>query len=588
MKPTRLNKLKINNFRALSNVTIDIGNHITVICGKNGTSKSSILGISAQIFNFKKNYLTNKIINHKTISNEIFKSQPQDHFRFSNIFDTPGSLSVDIELFDGYTQKPATGNLELMKRTVSGETVPRPVVRNNSTVQENDTNNEEDDDLFNQNESSKQLKTNKSRSFTHPVIYLSLKRLQPISFREYKENLNPYLIDNLKTFLEISNKLLNKNSSLATSTSGSIYSAAAHSDNYNHDSVSTGEDNVGQIALAIMSFEKLKKEYPDYKGGLLLIDEADAALFPAAQIALIDVLAKYCKDLQLQVIMTSHSPTLIEHIYNLSQVKPSTYKTIYLSDTLGDVRSMENISWQDIHADLLIKTIRTNKGNTLPKINTYFEDKEAFDFFKILMSRSSLNAALNTLENVTLGCSNYINLIQKGVPEFARLSIIVLDSDAANMAQGHKTVCTLPGKLPPDQLIFEHLYNLPPTDDFWNNPIRFTKPVFLKCAIEITNTFNISEKKIDLTPYLERYRKENSKEKEKVIKDKVRDIFKRFYKTEDFQAALKLTGINNPWRNWVKHNSEDAVKFRASFKQTFTHVMTSGFAVEQSKIALLK
>ena len=80
MKPTRLSKLKINNFRALSDVTIDIGNHITVICGKNGTSKSSILGISAQIFNFKKNYLTNKIINHKTISNEIFKSQPQDHF----------------------------------------------------------------------------------------------------------------------------------------------------------------------------------------------------------------------------------------------------------------------------------------------------------------------------------------------------------------------------------------------------------------------------------------------------------------------------------------------------------------------------
>ena len=582
MKPTRLSKLKINNFRALSDVTIDIGNHITVICGKNGTSKSSILGISAQIFNFKKNYLTNKIINHKTISNEIFKSQPQDHFRFSNIFDTPGSLSVDIELFDGYTQKSATGNLELMKRTVAGETVPRPVVRNNSTVQENDTNNEDDDDdLFPQHESSKKSKTNKSRSFTHPVIYLSLKRLQPISFREYKENSNPYLINHRKTFLEISNKLLNKNSSLATSTSGSIYSAAAHSENYNHDSVSTGEENVGQIALAIMSFEKLKAEYPDYKGGLLLIDEADAALFPAAQIALIDVLAKYCKELQLQVIMTSHSPTLIEHIYKLSQEKPSTYKTIYLSDTLGDVRSMENISWQDIHADLLIKTIRTNKGNTLPKINTYFEDKEAFDFFKILMSRSSLNAALNTLENVTLGCSNYINLIQKGVPEFARLSIIVLDSDAATMAHGHKTVCTLPGRFPPDQLIFEHLYNLPATDDFWNNSIKFTKPVFLKCAQEITNTFNISEKTIDLARYLQEYKKTNSKEKS-------RDIFKRFYKTEDFQEALKLTGLHNPWRHWIKHNSADAVEFKELFKQTFTHVMTRGFAVEQSKISLLK
>ena len=98
---------------------------------------------------------------------------------------------------------------------------------------------------------------------------------------------------------------------------------------------------------------------------------------------------------------------------------------------------------------------------------------------------------------------------------------------------------------------------------------------------KITNTFNISDKTIELARYLQEYKKKKKKKKS-------RDIFKRFYKTEDFQEALKLTGLHNPWRHWIKHNSADAVEFKELFKQTFTHVMTRGFAVEQSKISLLK
>ena len=58
MAKTQLKKLNIRKFRALNNVDIEFGTHITVICGKNGTSKSSILGIAAQIFNFENDYTT--------------------------------------------------------------------------------------------------------------------------------------------------------------------------------------------------------------------------------------------------------------------------------------------------------------------------------------------------------------------------------------------------------------------------------------------------------------------------------------------------------------------------------------------------
>ena len=54
MPKTQLKKLIIEKFRALNSVELEFGDYITVVCGKNGTSKSSILGIAAQIFSFEK------------------------------------------------------------------------------------------------------------------------------------------------------------------------------------------------------------------------------------------------------------------------------------------------------------------------------------------------------------------------------------------------------------------------------------------------------------------------------------------------------------------------------------------------------
>ena len=162
MSKTQLKKLVIEKFRALNNVEVEFGDHITVVCGKNGTSKSSILGIAAQIFSFEKDYSKDEKLSFRQITGGSFKSQYSEHFRISEKFDVPGSMKVNIELHDGYTDQAAVAKLELMKRPViegiTRKTLPRPVVRNNSTAS-----------------------GNKSRNFTHPVIFLSLKRLFPIA-----------------------------------------------------------------------------------------------------------------------------------------------------------------------------------------------------------------------------------------------------------------------------------------------------------------------------------------------------------------------------------------------------------------------
>jgi predicted ATPase len=554
MLKTQLNKLIIEKFRALNNVEIEFGDHITLICGKNGTSKSSILGIAAQIFSFEKDYAKDERLSFRQIAGGSFKSQYSEHFRISDTFDQPGSMKVSIELHDGYTDQAVTAKLELMKR---GK-LSRPVVRDNSTAT-----------------------GNTSRNFTHPVIFLSLKRLYPIADRNYKISDFDYLKKHEQEFIRLTNELLNRNSSRATGTDGTISSAVAHGANYDQESVSAGEDNAGQIILALMSFRKLKEEYPDYKGGLLLIDEADAVLFPTAQVNLLKMLDRECKSLNLQVVMTSHSPVLIEYAFEQSQQFKRRYKTVYLSNTYGDVKVMRDWSWARISADINTKTIAVASRVYLPSVNVYFEDKEAADFFAALMSRQPVKKFTIPMPEITLGCSNYLQLIQKKIPEFAQRSIICLDADQALQIKGKnlKTLVLLPGDLPPDQLIFEYLYNLPASHEFWKNNLQFTRDVFTNSAREVISEFGINGNTADVKERVAAYQGTM----------KPREIFKRFYKSENFQKLISSgTKSYNPWRHWVENNPAPSNKFLEKFKTAIHGVMKNGYAVDTAKLTVLE
>lgn len=544
---TRLTGLHIERFRALRGVDIEFGDHITVICGKNGTSKSSILGIAAQIFSFHKDYVTDEPLRFKQIAGGTFKSQYSEHFRISNTFDTPGSMDVGIELRDGYTNRPATANLELMKR---GDK-PRPVVRNNSTA-----------------------RGNRSRNFTHPVIFLSLKRLYPIAARgDYKVGNFDYLDEHWSDFLGLTNELLNQNAEHATGTTGTISSAVAHSDQYDQESVSAGEDNAGQILLALMSFRKLKDEYRDYMGGLLLIDEADAGLFPRAQINLWKILARECAELDLQVIMTSHSPVLIEHAYEQGRLYRRKFRTVYLSDSWGAVQVMQDWSWAQISADINTTTIAMSPDVKLPTVRVYFEDGEACDFFRALMRRQPMNKFIRTLPDITLGCSHYLSLIKNKIPEFSERSIVCLDGDVTS--SGHKTVVPLPGGMAPDRLIFEHLYNLGPEDTYWKNDLQFTRSVFTDAANDVIREFGITGDTVDVRERVEAY--EGSK--------KPREVFKQFYKNEHMQQVLSSPAKPyHPWANWIESHPEQANDFLDRIHAALLGIMKNAFGVDEAKL----
>lgn len=567
---TKLRSMNVEVFRGLKNVNISFGERITVICGKNGTSKSTILGIIAQIFSFSRDYSKEPaelLSSYRTLTGNRFKSQFSDHFRFSSKFDTPGGMEVQISLYDGAFEKELK-NLRLGLVDSTYHQKARPVLRNNDVPGNKNT----------------------SRNVTHPVIYLSLQRLLPITLRpEYSERDVQYIIDNKNEILSMNRRLLIKeNGTSVTATTGTIDSMVVHGDYYDHESVSVGEDNVGQIIQAIFSFKRLKEELKDYHGGILLIDEADAGLFPAAQIELINVLKRMASKLDLQIVMTSHSPILIEEVFKLSQVADKDYKTVYLTDTYGPISAKTNLSWPEINADLLVDTINVDAGEAFPKINVYFEDYEGYLFFKQLITERHIKKILTPLKEVNISCSTMLDLMARKIPEFINKSIIVLDGDVANdnsqnakKAKTERSLCLLPTALPPDQLLFEFMYNLDKEDLYWQENKGFTKVVFLKISADIIEKLNIVEEKISLLDVIKDYKKGKNEES---AKGELRKLFKTFAQNENVRALLTGPVSKNPYRYWLNNNPEFKFEFKKKFEACLINALISGFGIESGKV----
>lgn len=153
-----------------------------------------------------------------------------------------------------------------------------------------------------------------------PVYYMGLSRLYPIGesskvsdtimpvditneIKDIYSNIIPSKYD-YKTVSKVSISETNKKQGVGVST-----------EKYSYEANSAGQDNIGQILLSVLSFKKLKEKLGnEYFGGLLLIDEIDASLHPAAQLKLLDYLYNQSQELSLQIIFTSHSINVIEHL----------------------------------------------------------------------------------------------------------------------------------------------------------------------------------------------------------------------------------------------------------------------------------
>lgn len=495
--------MKIEHFRELKDVEIKIGNKLTVISGRNGTGKSSILGLIAQSLSFR-NVGELKNIHFKTLFGEDFESEFKNHMKISNKFDTPDKkYKIDIKLKNDSNKYALTST----KR---------------------------------QNQIRFVLRGNEDRNFTHPCIFLDLRRLTPMVYR--KEALGKEIdisAEDKLLLVQWTNDILPKIEASDNISQNlpekDIKSVVATSKNYDIKVASAGEDNVGQILISLLSFKKLKDNYEDYKGGILLIDELDATLFPLSQKKMLDLLLTLAGKYDLQIIFTTHSPTILNYVYekrNSHYLHSKTKDDLavnYLTNSKGVIENLHYENVADILGDLEYKINSKKKKSKGTLVNVYCEDEEARDMLKKILP-ISLRRKLDFQNNVSLGAEQYESLIKANVSEFKYKSIIVLDGDKTSK---YKNVVSLPFELPPDRLVYKYLCELPADDKYWDNNLNYTKSNF-----SANNKVNL------IRTYIE-FKNGDYILKENVNKSKnVREYFKEFYQDDEIKELLSTAKCN--------------------------------------------
>ena len=356
-----LKKMYIKEFRGIKEQELEIANRITIFAGKNGTQKSTLLGLLAQPFVFYGKKHKNQTEKFLTLFGTNFEAQFSDLFKFSKKYDIDTTHPYEIEL-DKKVFEVSKCYLNTKKR-------------------------EENELRIIHYQDNNYKKYSTFSNFIYPVLYLGLSRLFPIGESEkIKTEKISNLDENLRVeFKKLYNKVLKQTENFTEEIiEKNIGGKTIGIDTGYYDGLtnSSGQDNVGKIIASLLSFKKLKEEYKNYKGGLLLIDELDASLFVASQITLFDILESYAKSLNLQIIFTTHSLELLKHIKHKSSNDTILY---YLLKIGKKINIEKNPDYKNIYNN--IRNIIEGEEKK-EKIKIYTEDQRAADILKKILKES--------------------------------------------------------------------------------------------------------------------------------------------------------------------------------------------------------
>lgn len=428
-------ELNVIDFRTLKNRTFLLGRYITMLSGWNATGKSTVLALLANSSELKlkdgKTYIGKRF---RANFSEILKGSHHDKSRSSH----RASLTWDY------------ANFSLTKTF-------------RTTWQSGDR--------FRLIPAGKDPDTGKETSakFPVPVIYLGLSRLYPLG-----ETTDDQLQDSQLTFkhaedenwfFEKHNHILSLTDDIRGVMSIDFKSAkkntfGVNTATYDWKTNSSGQDNLGQILLAILSFRNLKRENPaKFQGGLLLIDELEATFHPKAQEKIIELLIKEAKTIGFQVVFTTHSLAIAEMFSEKVRSNDGNMRYYYFTKGNNILEIWENPPFSDIENDLLLLPIAKRQ---LRKLTVYTEDSEArWLLRKLLKSKYAKISA----PNITIGCQALIDLMN--VEPAFKDYLVVFDGDLQNGSKGTERIrknknnfLKLPpddGKTSPEKLLFDFI-----------------------------------------------------------------------------------------------------------------------------------
>lgn len=232
------------------------------------------------------------------------------------------------------------------------------------------------------------------------------------------------------------------------------------------NTISSGEDNIYIILTAL---ESLRYYYENIQSentieSILLIDEIDATLHPGLQNELYNLIYNYSYKYKIQVVFTTHSLSLIEHILDKGN------KLIYLVNQGDSSEQLEDIN---IHT---IKKLLNHEYGTeiinMKKIPIFMEDDEAREFFDLIIDYMKDEMKLESIRNIApylykvntkMSAANLKTLFEdKYLMESTMKSICILDGDQNNDISN--MIITLPGNKSLENEMIDFLQELVSND----------------------------------------------------------------------------------------------------------------------------
>ena len=535
-------KVIINKFRLAEGLEIEIGKNLTAICGQNGTMKSTLLGCIAQPFGVgrgrkkddkKENYSDCMIVNQK------FYTDINDIFKFSREYDLPGNHSYYI-CFDE--------NSDIVKKKIIYENPLQVKSRKRPDGEKKHI----------------RFVAGKSRSIGKgniplPVVYLGLSRLYPIGeVDDLKEN-NLELSDQEIVFFKkyYSEILLSFDSEeykneIKLIDKNKISTGGISTNSYDWQTISAGQDNIGKIILTILEFKRLKEKFKDnYFGGILLIDELEATLYPGAQKKLIEFLNKYSAKYNIKIIFTTHSLEIIEELLN-NKVYSVNSKVNFLDKTRGSLINRTHIGYDEIKNNILVKIREENNNQKEIKIDVFFEDEEGEYLFKNIVSKKlkeyckvyPLKIGITNIAAI----SNKISQLKNGIiiydADYNKKSTNYKNDFKINV-ENHRNSLFFPGTKSIEKECLEILLGMEENNEFWDKCKCDNKQKFYVKRLQYTN-LGKPEREQDKQWFLEE-RKNFGKNGNKLM-EKFKEKYEK--EIEEFNEELERKLINQLNRNY--------------------------------------
>ena len=462
--------IDIKKFRTFENQTVFLGEQVTVFSGRNGTMKTSLMGLIAHPFDGAGKDAFGKTL--KTSLSEVFnlsEEYDKDKYEYDLVL-----KSGDFILGEPVSIYYVAEKTNRHRIVVSG-------------AEKGDGN------------------------FTYNTSFLNLKRLYPIVDTKAAPDLAQTLTAaeqlNLKAFYEtvLPSTEYGDFSAIHQKNIKTTFAPHGSTATYDWKSISSGEDNLGAIFNRLLGFQRAFQTGQLVGNGILCIDEFDSSLHPVAQLRLFDYLYRWSAKYKVQLVISTHSLHLIQYLYVKHQANLDSERIVINFVSKSRSKNGNHPVLKNPPYKLAYKELTLEEPAAIAKarkVKVFCEDRLAIHFAQRLIKSKKILSLADFHSSLDPSSSNpgtsYSSLksICVNYPLLLEHSLVIFDADvgmnATSKIKDKSSFLVLPDKnsLALERRIVFFIMSLDNADPFF---VRFSKE-----RESFLNDFAIAD--ISLTP----------------------------------------------------------------------------------------